>query len=255
VRLLTWNLNARSNAALAQAEAVLALEPDVAVFQEVTARAWPLLRDALRPYGYRGAVAGARDGAEASAPRGVVAFARVRFALGDGHQTPRPDLVVHLKLREPLRFDVLGVHVPTRAGAGGLTEKVRFQEALLHAIRTARVPLVVAGDFNAPKAERGPGDVEAFMPRSHSRAHAAELAFHVHPDVLGLRDAFRHCNGYEPQEISWAWKNRGKSGGYRLDHILASPTVEPRACWYEHALRQRGLSDHSPLVVDLDAAG
>ena len=65
-------------------------------------------------------------------------------------------------------------------------------------------------------------------------------------------DAFRGANGYDISEASWYWKNRGRTGGYRLDHVFVSNHLRPVACWYEHDLRLGGLSDHSPIVADLN---
>ncbi len=52
--------------------------------------------------------------------------------------------------------------------------------------------------------------------------------------------------------MSWAWPH---GGGWRLDHVLVSPGVEPRACEYVHGWRLGGLSDHSALVAELEVAG
>ena len=39
--------------------------------------------------------------------------------------------------------------------------------------------------------------------------------------------------------------------GWRLDHIIVSPKIEPVACEYRHEWREDGLSDHSGLQADL----
>jgi endonuclease/exonuclease/phosphatase family metal-dependent hydrolase len=70
--------------------------------------------------------------------------------------------------------------------------------------------------------------------------------------VIGLRDAFRAVNGYGAPEASWYWKNRGRTGGYRLDHIFASEHFRPVSCAYLHETRTSGLSDHSAIVADLE---
>ena len=55
-------------------------------------------------------------------------------------------------------------------------------------------------------------------------------------------------HGYGRKEISWAWP---RGGGYRLDHVIGSPDVEPVACDYLHDWRLSGLSDHSGLIAEL----
>ncbi len=67
-------------------------------------------------------------------------------------------------------------------------------------------------------------------------------------------DAFRSANGYEVNGSSWYWKNRGRTGGYRLDHIMASRHFTVSGCFYNHEVRLSGLSDHSMMVADLDFA-
>jgi exonuclease III len=41
--------------------------------------------------------------------------------------------------------------------------------------------------------------------------------------------------------------------GFRIDHAFASAKLATRArgCWYDHTVRERRLSDHSALVVEL----
>jgi exonuclease III len=67
------------------------------------------------------------------------------------------------------------------------------------------------------------------------------------------------------EESGWVdvWR-RGRSGsevtwvsqagtGFRLDHAFASPEMagRVRGCWYSHVERERRVSDHSVLVVEV----
>jgi exodeoxyribonuclease-3 len=55
-----------------------------------------------------------------------------------------------------------------------------------------------------------------------------------------------------PGLYSW-WSNRGRARekdiGWRLDYVLASPSLAPRAtkAWIE---KKAGLSDHAPVWVE-----
>jgi exonuclease III len=66
--------------------------------------------------------------------------------------------------------------------------------------------------------------------------------------ALGWRDAFRALHGYARRDRSWF---RGGGSGYRLDHILVSPELRPRACDYLHHVREDGLSDHAAMWAEL----
>ena len=54
-------------------------------------------------------------------------------------------------------------------------------------------------------------------------------------------------HGFTPQDHSWVAQNRGRAFGYRLDHILASHSLNPLQCVYLHPFRENRLSDHSPI--------
>jgi exonuclease III len=70
---------------------------------------------------------------------------------------------------------------------------------------------------------------------------------------VGYQDAFRALHGYAGKEPSWTWRRiAGHGGGWRLDHLFASKQLRPVAAVYHHEWRDQGLSDHSPLEVDLE---
>ena len=102
------------------------------------------------------------------------------------------------------------------------------------------------GMFRSPQRTRG-----RLRPDRGNEWDAAELGV---PGLreLGYQDAFRVLNGYAKREPSWTWQRiGGHSGGWRLDHLLASEHFRPTAARYHHAWRDAGLSDHSALEVDL----
>ena len=55
-----------------------------------------------------------------------------------------------------------------------------------------------------------------------------------------------------PTKTEFSWYSR-KGSGFRIDHALASPTLDERisSARYEHSVREAGLSDHSALVVEV----
>ena len=66
----------------------------------------------------------------------------------------------------------------------------------------------------------------------------------------GWLDAFRTLHGYGEREASWRFAH--DRGGWRLDHVMVHG-LRPAAAAYAHDWRRAGLSDHSALVVDLEA--
>ena len=153
------------------------------------------------------------------------------------------------------------VHVPNAANGAVKVETLR---AMRRALASARPgPRVVCGDLNTPRRELPDGNVISFARDSRGRLRAErgsewdEAELGVVPGLrdLGYIDAFRALHGYGSREPSWTWRRiAGHGGGWRLDHLFASPPLRPVACVYHHAWRERHLSDHSALEADLLAA-
>jgi exonuclease III len=136
--------------------------------------------------------------------------------------------------------------------------KVRTFEAL-HATLAAlpdRAPAVMCGDLNTPQYEDRDGTVQTFAQTRSGRLREGRGERHDRAERLmltgppGWRDAFRTLHGYESRDRSW---KTGRHPGYRLDHILVSPALEPLVCAYDHAVREEGLSDHSAMCATLVA--
>lgn len=253
LRVMSWNLNARRVACGAQVEVIAGLAPDIVALQEVTPASWHDLATLLPATGWPHLLLGAAVEAPSHGRGRVVALAS-RWPLAPCEQAdvPHPQLVVCAGV-ETLGgvIEVNAVHVPT--WANGRMPKVLTEEGIAARVRQARGPVVLLGDFNAPFGELPDGTVRAFSPAKDVRAVAAEAGL-TGPGLAnaGIVDAYRAVHGYGVAEASWYWKNRGRTGGYRLDHIFASGHLRPVACWYEHRPRESGLSDHSPIVADLD---
>lgn len=67
-----------------------------------------------------------------------------------------------------------------------------------------------------------------------------------------LVDVFRAVHGYETTDSSWFLRRGERAIGRRFDHVFASRSLVPKSCRYLHALREAGLSDHSPIEATLD---
>jgi exodeoxyribonuclease III len=128
-------------------------------------------------------------------------------------------------------FTVIGVYLPHK-------QKHKLFSALTHFVQNSPKPVIVVGDYNTGKNHVDQkGDSFWYQP---------ELgAF----EKSGMSDAFRHLH-HKKEEYSW-FSHQGN--GYRYDHTYVSENLLTlvKKCEYLHAWRENGLSDHSPMVLEL----
>lgn len=131
---------------------------------------------------------------------------------------------------------LVAAHLPN------LRAKLPHWEALLRLASSGqRTPTVYMGDLNTGHNVR---DVEdGPFPFTASDQMEALLA-------RGWIDAWRYMH---PRTREFTWFSH-RSRGFRLDHAFLSPACAPRlrAAWFDHAVRETGVTDHSALIVDLN---
>jgi len=232
VRLLAWNIRQGGGTRLAAiAEALSRHDADILVLSEYRGgEAGRRLVEALARLGYR----------HASGPvpppgcNGVLIAARRRF---DTHGPVAAELPEPYKLvmADFPGFRLCGVYMPN------LKRKIPYWDALLAALGAdAGAAALAIGDFNTCRAyvdEAGKFDATGYyMDRI---------------EALGYCDLWR-SRYPEGREYSW-YSTRGN--GFRIDHAFLSPALVDRAevVRYSHEERVAGLSDHSPLILDLRA--
>jgi exonuclease III len=249
--LATWNTNFRRDIAT-QVAATLAHNPGIAVFQEVRAASLPELADRFAEAGLPHFATSSSSVHGYRMSRYVAVAGRFPFRDAAPVDGPAPETAVCLEIETPQgRFELVGVYVPSIARKDGV--KVPMQHAMnARMTHAASRPHIICGDFNSPKAESSDGEVTLFFKPSRPAEYAGEHALMGGLLEHGLRDAFREANGYADPSPSWFWKNRGRTGGYRLDHIFVSPHFQVRRCWYDHAVREQGLSDHSLMCAEVE---
>ena len=251
LRVVTWNVAGRVRALPEQAAALADVGADVVCLQEVTVRTEPLWRAALAEAGFASCESAVSSLPPAPTRRrlAVLTAARAGLTRLPAPEVPWPERLLLCALDG---IEVINLHSPI-APAPELA-KIRTHEALaafLSALDPA--PRILCGDLNTPRRELPDGDVLTFAHDTHGRLrpergerwNRAERAL---IRDLGWTDAFRSLNGYEHREASWTFAH--DRGGWRLDHVLLSQ-LEPVAAAYAHDWRRSGLSDHSPLVVDV----
>lgn len=101
---------------------------------------------------------------------------------------------------------------------------------------------LLLGDLNA--GERGVDTPDSPL---FSHEHFGELM------SLGVVDLWRHRHGSDTREFTWEATRGDRAFRYRIDHAIGSPEMVPHItdCHYDHGPRERRLSDHSALVVEL----
>jgi exonuclease III len=237
MRLLTWNVAARRSQTAEQLAAVAALEADVVCVQEVTRSTTPAWVAELTGRGFA---------VETTAPQAGRRLA-VLTAARDGPLerlppvpgAPWPERV--LRVRTAGGIEVVNVHSPVSPAPG--LAKVLTHEAVHAALAGHPGPAVLCGDLNTPRREHADGTVTTF-----GRDPRHDAAERLLVRGLGWTDAFRALHGHGAREPSWVWPH---GGGWRLDHVLCHGLV-PRACAYVHGVRDRGLSDHSAMLCDVE---
>lgn len=144
-----------------------------------------------------------------------------------------------------LEVDVPDLAV-TVAGFYGPLENHRYDEwwrSVRRAVASRiEMPFLIAGDFNT-----GMSVVDAPRTQFYCANHFMAL------QKLGLVDVWRDANR-ESAERSWYSRRGGKDmNGFRLDHLLASPSLAVRAtsARYSHVERTDSrISDHSILLAE-----
>ena len=99
-------------------------------------------------------------------------------------------------------------------------------------------PTIIMGDFNTGK--------NFIDQKGDSFWYTAEL---TRLEKAGMQDAFRYVHG-DVETYSW-YSHQGN--GYRYDHIYTSQDLQPiiKQCDYIHEAREKKLSDHSPMILEL----
>jgi endonuclease/exonuclease/phosphatase family metal-dependent hydrolase len=248
-------------------EQVIALterEPDIVALQEVTRRTAPQLREQLCHAGLTHTVdsldlAGAcgRRYGELIASRWPL---RVLPPVQAGQ--PFPERVLSVVAECPWGLiELHTVHVVPGSRQGW--KKIEMLRAIYQQLaRHSEIPRILCGDFNEPQAELADGQLVTSRHRllldgrlvvKNGRPEAWEQAVLRVLEGLAefdLVDIYRALRGYDVKEVSCIVRSTGH--GYRYDHIFASRGLNPVACQYLHELRERGLSDHSPIEADFD---
>lgn len=165
-------------------------------------------------------------------------------------------------------LDVIGVHIPNGSGNGW--KKIDSFHVLARALRRMRPrPLILAGDFNEPRAVRPNGQIITFgqLDRKNGGVHSDGNKKDCHGEVRprvewdvgvrsvlagetshGLRHAYLTKHGSAEVPVT----HRTRANPRFFDHVFVSEHIVVRDAGYHHPWRENGWSDHSAAWVELE---
>ena len=128
-------------------------------------------------------------------------------------------------------------------------EKIKLFETVYNRLETeGERSRLLAGDFNAPKAELPDGQMISFgydkEASLQDRWVAAERSILRGLGRLGMIDAFRSLHGFGELDVADSSWN-----GKRFDHLFASEDLPPTDCYYDQSVE---CSDHAPLLASIN---
>jgi exodeoxyribonuclease-3 len=229
MRLLAWNIRQGGGSRLGRiVEALARHAADILVLSEYRGgEAAVRLLAALELQGYHYATTLAPPPSR----NGVLIAARCTFRERSmvGGQLPEPYRMVSTEFAA---FQLVGIYMPN------LLAKVPYWETLIAMLGETAEHAIAIGDFNTCRPYLD--EAGALDRTAHYMDKIAEI---------GFSDLWR--SRYPTvREYSW-FSTRGN--GFRIDHAFLSPGLAERAgpIYYSHEERLAGLSDHSPLILDL----
>lgn len=252
MRIITWNVNGlRAAIRKGIQEHLIALNPDIILFQEVRALPNQLPTEWANPDEWHTLW----HPAEKKGYSGTAIWSRHPITEKErGIGTPDTEgRVIHASTAD---VEVVSVYLPS--GSSG-EDRQQIKENWMSQFRPwadnlvkKRTPVFMGGDFNivhtaqdifhAKSNEKTSG----YLP--HERAWIGDL---IHS---GWHDFLRESVGDIQGPYSW-WSNRGKAReldrGWRIDYLLGNAATAKRF-QASHIHREGGLtvSDHAPVIVD-----
>ena len=270
MRLISWNVMGGFGGHMsAQVEALCERKPDIVALQEVTARTAPIYKGHFADHGYYSVIDSfqfakymtklrSNSYGELIASKWPLITSPVHF------EVPRPEKVLSCFVIGPWG-DVLvhTAHVPK--GSGNDVRKIQTLEGIYKGLAVrSHYPRVLCGDFGTPQEETADGTVVTW---GQKRRRTGEIVLQKfwgqkwdtwERNILeglaafDLTETYRQVNGPGKREISFVEAEEGRRAGRRYDHIFASASLNPVECRYLHFLRERKLSEHSPIEAVFD---
>lgn len=255
MKIISWNVNSLK-ARLDHVKAYLASEsPDILMMQEIKGMEFPDMEFTALGYQSFHALQKTYNGVAILSKIPLELFHVKLFGMEDDEQAR------YIEVKTQQGLHLINVYCPN----GNPVEsekypyKLRWMRALkerLAALREARIPFVIGGDFNII-----PEDKDCFNPTVWKEDALFRLeSRRIYREILhlGLTDAYRAVDSAPERYTFWdyqagAWP---KNNGIRIDHFLLSPEAADKLedCRIDAAPRAlEKPSDHTPIVLKIAA--
>ena len=228
ISIISWNIRQGGGSRLSSIIAMVSSEsPSILVCSEYrNNQSGILLRNKLLALGYRHHLVSAAPSNDNSV---LIAsqfpFNGLIFPKADEHY---PHHVIEAEFDA---FQLIGVYLPHK-------KKHKLFPFLIDRVTACDKPSIIVGDYNTGK--------NYIDQKGDSFWYTDELS---RLEATGMTDAYRHIHG-DKTDYSW-YSHQGN--GYRYDHSYVEEPLLPivTACDYLHQYRESGISDHSPMVLNL----
>jgi len=249
MKIVSWNVNSL-HVRLPQVLDLLTTQAvDVLALQETKTSDATFPVDAIESIGYHVVYAGQKS------YNGVAMIAK----------EPLNDVVVDLpEFDDPQRrvlaatvgdVRIIDVYIPN--GQALDSEKYNYKKTWLRAcadwLQTqyqAYPKLIILGDFNIAPQDQDMHDPSRW--RGKIMCSPLEQAWFADLLAMGMHDGIRELAGDQPIYTWWDYRMNAyrRRWGLRIDHVLTSPALTPRAYGVETSCREHERpSDHAPVWI------
>lgn len=241
LKIGTWNLNGLRARTAQLLEWIDAEKPDVICLQEIRVTHDQIPMDLVELPGYHSYWHGGPKGYSGVALHVAQRLGVPRFTV------PAFDVESRIVQARVGELDLISVYVPN--GGKDFPAKMSFLEALEAHVRVLP-QAIVCGDLNVARA-----DIDVH-PRERKKKAIGQLP--VERELFermlghGLVDVQRSLHPEDDTLFTWwaPWRElRQKNVGWRIDYILASPSLKPSSCVSQRLV---GTSDHAPVLAVLE---
>ena len=270
MRLISWNVMGGYGGRMSdQVEALGERRPDIVALQEITAKVAPVYRAHLQRQGLYSIIDSFQFARYMTRLRSnsygeMIASKWPLITSPDHFEVPWPEKVLSCYVIGPWGdIQVHTAHVPKSKNND--IRKIQTLEGIYKGLAIkSQYPRILCGDLGTPQEETADGTIVTWG-QKHKRTGEIVLQQYWgqkwdarERNILeglarfDLADTFRGVNGRGKRDFSFYEVEDGRRTGRRYDHVFASASLNPVECRYLHYLRERRLSEHSPVEAVFD---
>ena len=232
MKIVSWNIRQGGGRRLTDiCDVLIRWKPDIVALQEVRRSSITQLTERLTAIGLRYSFF-----PETASANENGLFLASREPLDAGEFLPERTGLCHILEAQTMGLTLLPIHFPQKAAQIPL-----FEALLTDTTSILEYKCLLIGDLNCGLP---------FIDSTHKTFVNAKY-FQAMKDA-GWIDLYRQQHGEEAREFTWVSPQTQR--GFRYDHALAGLAVANSisSIYYDHAVRENGLSDHSAIVLELN---